>query len=251
MAAATPYDIDGRPAGDGGGAARHRRRRRRRYRRIRDGFLDLQYRAQSMQLGDYEATHDVARPGRAGARRARRERHRRPARQVLERLVRPSPTRPRTWPPARRWSSRPASSPRSFKDLDSQLTTINSQATAEYASLTGADRRRQVDRPTRSPSSTVRSSSRSPTATSRTTCSTAATCCSTSSRRSHRCRSPTWATARSRSTSATRPRRSSTTATVTWPQTLTAPGGKLGALLSDLRDHRHSPAARSSPTAPT
>src|SRR5215204_857389 len=55
MAAATPYDIE---AGllVGGGAMLGGGVDIQAFRRIRDGFLDLQFRAQSMSLGGYEAT---------------------------------------------------------------------------------------------------------------------------------------------------------------------------------------------------
>src|SRR3954465_79151 len=74
------------------------------YRRIRDGFLDLQYRAQNMSLGEWQgaprhprrgeggparpARRGAPRPGRGRPERARRRRHQRAARQALERLGR-------------------------------------------------------------------------------------------------------------------------------------------------------------------
>src|ERR671916_685113 len=55
MAAATPYDIEAGLLVDGGGAMLGGGVDIQAFRRVRDGFLDLQFRAQSLQLGEHEA----------------------------------------------------------------------------------------------------------------------------------------------------------------------------------------------------
>src|ERR1700710_2566256 len=56
MAAATPYSVEAGLLVDGGGAMLGGGVDIQAFRRIRDAFLDLQYRAQSMSMGSYEAT---------------------------------------------------------------------------------------------------------------------------------------------------------------------------------------------------
>ena len=57
------------------------------FRRIRDQFLDLQYRGQNTSVSDWKAQTEALDTRRAGARGARRQRHQRPALEVLERVV--------------------------------------------------------------------------------------------------------------------------------------------------------------------
>jgi len=138
MAAATPYEIEAGLLVDGGGAMLGGGVDIQAFRRIRDGFLDLQFRAQSMSLGGYDATTSALQ-------------------QVEEGLSEPGENGiaaqlDKYWSA---WSA-VANNPEnlatrqnlveqgrilagSIKDLDARLSTINSQVTAEYASLTGAN----------------------------------------------------------------------------------------------------------------
>src|SRR3954471_16108110 len=107
------------------------------YRRIRDAFLDLQYRAQAMQVGDQQARSTqldqvelvLAEPGDSG---------------ISSQLAQfwngwadlsNSPddvaARQALIEQAKNLSA-------AFKTVDTQLTTVKAQATAEYAALTGA-----------------------------------------------------------------------------------------------------------------
>ena len=58
-----------------------------RFRRVRDQFVDLQYRAQNTNLGEWAARTETLDRAELGAHRARRERHQRAARAVLGRVV--------------------------------------------------------------------------------------------------------------------------------------------------------------------
>ena len=138
MAAATPYEIEAGLLVDGGGAMLGGGVDIQAFRRIRDGFLDLQFRAQSMSLGGYDATTSALQ-------------------QVEEGLSEPGENGiaaqlDKYWSA---WSA-VANNPEnlatrqnlveqgrilagSIKDLDARLSTISSQVTAEYASLTGAN----------------------------------------------------------------------------------------------------------------
>src|SRR3954451_8212305 len=107
------------------------------YRRIRDSFLDLQYRAQAMQVGDQETRSTqldrvalvLAEPGDNG---------------ISSQLA-------QFWNGWADLSNSPddiaarqalidqaKNLAASFKSVDTQLTTVKSQATAEYTALTGA-----------------------------------------------------------------------------------------------------------------
>jgi flagellar hook-associated protein 1 FlgK len=106
------------------------------YRRIRDGFLDLQYRAQAMQVGDQETRStqldqvelSLSEPGDNG---------------IASQLA-------KFWNGWADLSNSPddiaarqalidqaKNLAASFKTVDTQLTTVKSQATAEYTGLTG------------------------------------------------------------------------------------------------------------------
>src|SRR3954463_13322355 len=106
------------------------------YRRIRDGFLDLQYRAQSMQVGDQETRSTqldqvelvLSEPGENG---------------ISSQLA-------KFWNGWADLSNSPddvaarqalidqaKNLAASFKSVDTQLSTVKSQATAEYAAITG------------------------------------------------------------------------------------------------------------------
>ena len=108
------------------------------YRRIRDQFLDLQYRAQAMQVGEQRDDVAPARPGRARARRAERERHLEPD----------SPSSGTPGPTSSNSPERPGRAPgavdqaknlaAAFRSLDDQLTAVKAQTAGEYASLTDA-----------------------------------------------------------------------------------------------------------------
>src|SRR6266576_462128 len=107
------------------------------YRRIRDSFLDLQYRAQAMQVGDQETRSTqldqvelaLSEPGDNGI-----------AAQLAQFWngwadLSHSPddvaARQALIEQAKNLAA-------SFKTVDTQLTTVKSQATAEYTALTGA-----------------------------------------------------------------------------------------------------------------
>jgi flagellar hook-associated protein 1 FlgK len=136
MAAATPYDIEAGLLVDGGGAMLGGGVDIQAFRRIRDGFLDLQYRAQSMALGSYEGTSSaleqveqgLSEPGQNGI----------------------SAQLDKFWSA---WSS-VANNPENLatrqnlveqgriltgaiQDLNGRITTIENQVNAEYASITG------------------------------------------------------------------------------------------------------------------
>ena len=134
--ASTPYDIEAGLLIDGGGAQLGGGVDIQAFRRIRDGFLDLQYRAQSLRLGEYEGTtkamaqieDGLSEPGANG---------------IAAQLD-------KFWSA---WSS-VANSPESLatrqalveqaktlsaaiQDLDARITQVSSQTTAEYAAITG------------------------------------------------------------------------------------------------------------------
>jgi flagellar hook-associated protein 1 FlgK len=137
MATATPYDIEAGLLIDGGGAQLGGGVEIEAFRRIRDGFLDLQYRAQSLRLGEYEGT------SKAMA-------------QIEEGLSEPG-TNGISAQLDKFWSawSNVANAPENLatrqalveqaktlagaiKDLDARITQISTQTTAEYAAITGA-----------------------------------------------------------------------------------------------------------------
>jgi len=137
MAAAAPYDIEAGLLVDGGGAMLGGGVDIQAFRRIRDGFLDLQYRAQSLRLGEYDATasslqqieEGLSEPGENGI-AAQLDKFWSSWSSVAnnpENLA----TRQNLVEQARILSG-------AIKDLDARITTIKGQATAEYASITGA-----------------------------------------------------------------------------------------------------------------
>ena len=136
MAAATPYDVEAGLLVDGGGAQLGGGVDIQAFRRIRDGFLDLQFRAQSLRLGEYEGTaralsqveDGLSEPGTNG---------------IAAQLD-------KFWSS---WSS-VANAPENLAtrqalveqaktlagaihDLDARITQIKAQTSAEYASITG------------------------------------------------------------------------------------------------------------------
>jgi flagellar hook-associated protein 1 FlgK len=137
MAAATPYDIEAGLLVDGGGAMLGGGVDIQAFRRIRDGFLDLQYRAQSMNLGSYQASTSamsqvedgLSEPGTNGI-SAQLDKFWSAWSNVAnnpENLA----TRQALVEQAKTLSS-------SISDLDARITTIKTQVTQEYASITGA-----------------------------------------------------------------------------------------------------------------
>src|SRR5215204_1694344 len=189
MAAATPYDIEAGLLVDGGGAMLGGGVDIQAFRRVRDGFLDLQFRAQSLRLGEYSGTasamsqveEGLSEPGENG---------------IAAQLD-------KFWSS---WSA-VANAPENLatrqnlveqakvlagaiKDLDARISTIKSQVSAEYSSITG-------------PSGDIKSTADEI--------------------------SKLNAAINVNFGDAATPLVDD--ATVTWPQALTAPGGKLGALL--------------------
>jgi flagellar hook-associated protein 1 len=137
MAAATPYDIEAGLLVDGGGAMLGGGVDIQAFRRIRDGFLDLQFRAQSLRQGEYEATasamaqveEGLSEPGANGI-AAQLDKYWSAWSAVAnnpENLA----TRQNLVEQARILAG-------SIADLDARITTISSQVSAEYASITGA-----------------------------------------------------------------------------------------------------------------
>jgi len=138
MAAATPYDIEAGLLVDGGGAMLGGGVDIQAFRRVRDGFLDLQFRAQSLRLGEYSGTasamsqveEGLSEPGENGI-AAQLDKFWSSWSSVAnnpENLA----TRQNLVEQARILSG-------AIKDLDARLTTITSQVNAEYASITGAN----------------------------------------------------------------------------------------------------------------
>jgi flagellar hook-associated protein 1 FlgK len=138
MATATPYDIEAGLLIDGGGAMLGGGVDIQAFRRIRDGFLDLQFRAQSLRLGEYEGTasamaqveDSLSEPGTSGI-SAQLDKFWSAWSAVAnnpENLA----TRQNLVEQARILSG-------AIKDLDARITTISSQVSAEYASITGAN----------------------------------------------------------------------------------------------------------------
>jgi flagellar hook-associated protein 1 FlgK len=138
FAAATPYTIEAGLLVDGGGAQLGGGVDIQAFRRIKDGFLDLQYRAQSLRLGDYQTTTSATQ-------------------QIEDGLSEPgengiSAQLDKFWSS---WSA-VANNPENLatrqnlveqaktlagaiKDLDTRLNTVKGQLSAEYASITGAN----------------------------------------------------------------------------------------------------------------
>ena len=138
MAAATLYDIEAGLLVDGGGAMLGGGVDIQAFRRVRDGFLDLQFRAQSLRLGEYSGTasamsqveEGLSEPGENGI-AAQLDKFWSSWSSVAnnpENLA----TRQNLVEQARILSG-------AIKDLDARLTTITSQVNAEYASITGAN----------------------------------------------------------------------------------------------------------------
>jgi flagellar hook-associated protein 1 FlgK len=134
--AATPYDIEAGLLIDGGGAQLGGGVDIQAFRRIRDGFLDLQYRAQSLPLGSYEATakamgqieEGLSEPGTNGI-AAQLDKFWSSWSAVAnapENLA----TRQALVEQAKTLSA-------AIRDLDSRITAISTQTTAEYNAITG------------------------------------------------------------------------------------------------------------------
>ena len=98
------------------------------YQRVRDSYIDIQLRAQTMLKGYYEASR-TASARSSCARRAVRQRPLLAARQVLGRVAERRRTRRRTWRRGRRSRSRRASLADGFNSLSSQLSRSQSQTT--------------------------------------------------------------------------------------------------------------------------
>ena len=137
MAAATPYSIEAGLLVDGGGAQLGGGVDIQAFRRVRDGFLDLQYRAQSLRLGDFETTASglaqvesgLSEPGQNGI-AAQLDKFWSSWSSVAnnpENLA----TRQNLIEQAKTLAS-------TIKDLDSRITQVSTQLQAEYASITGA-----------------------------------------------------------------------------------------------------------------
>jgi flagellar hook-associated protein 1 FlgK len=137
MGSATPYDIEAGLLVDGGGAQLGAGVEVQQFRRIRDAFLDLQYRAQSLRLGEYEGTASAMA-------------------QIEEGLSEPG-TNGLAAQLDKFWSawSNVANAPENLAtrqalveqaktvastihDLDARITQIKAQTTSQYAAITGA-----------------------------------------------------------------------------------------------------------------
>ena len=109
------------------------------YRRIRDGFLDVQYRAQAARARRRRREGALARGRRPRARRAGRERHRPPARASSGARGRTSPTTRRASPARQSLIEQAKTVATAFADLDRQLATLAGPGRDELATLVAYD----------------------------------------------------------------------------------------------------------------
>ena len=139
------------------------------YRRIRDTFLDLQYRAQATRLGEEAGERRGPGPRRAGARRARPTTASTSSCRSSGARGATSPTRPTT-PAARQALIEQADAlADAFGTVDAQLELVGQQAAERVRRADRARAARSSRSAARSPRSTTRSSASSPPATRRTT----------------------------------------------------------------------------------
>jgi flagellar hook-associated protein 1 len=136
MTPARPYDVEAGLLVDGGGAQLGGGVDIQAFNRVRDGFLDLQYRAQSLRLGGYQTTSDalaqveqgLSEPGDNGISA------------LLNKFwsswadVANAPENPAT---RQALVEQAKTLSGAIQDVDTRLTTVANQVNAEYASLTG------------------------------------------------------------------------------------------------------------------
>jgi flagellar hook-associated protein 1 FlgK len=136
MAPATAYDIEAGLLTDGGGAQLGAGVDIQAFRRIRDGFLDLQFRAQSLRLGEYEATTSglaqiedgLSEPGTTGI-SAQLDKFWSSWSAVAN--------APETLATRQALVEQAKTLAGSIKDLDARITQVTAQMSAEYTSITG------------------------------------------------------------------------------------------------------------------
>jgi flagellar hook-associated protein 1 FlgK len=138
FAAATPYSIEAGLLVDGGGAQLGGGVDIQAFRRIKDGFLDLQFRAQSLRLGDYQTTTSatqqiedgLSEPGQNGI-----------AAQLDKFWSSWSAVanNPENLATRQNLVEQAKTLAGAINDLDTRLNTVKGQLSAEYASITGAN----------------------------------------------------------------------------------------------------------------
>ena len=116
------------------------------FRRIRDQFLDAQYRAQNTNLNDWKAQRRGARHRRALARRARRHRHQRPADEVLEVVVGPRRSRPTTTAAKQALVQQAGALTDSIHSVRSQMVAAQERREGQYDADRRPRRRGRQDR---------------------------------------------------------------------------------------------------------
>ena len=133
----TPYEVEAGLLTDGGGAHLGGGVDIQAFRRIRDGFLDLQFRAQSLKLGEYEATtgalaqieDGLSEPGENG---------------IAAQLDKywsawsAAANAPENLATRQNLIEQATTLAGAIKDLNARITTVSAQVTAEYNSITGA-----------------------------------------------------------------------------------------------------------------
>jgi flagellar hook-associated protein 1 FlgK len=138
FAAATPYSIEAGLLVDGGGAQLGGGVDIQAFRRIKDGFLDLQFRAQSLRLGDYQTTTSatqqiedgLSEPGQNGI-----------AAQLDKFWSSWSAVanNPENLATRQNLVEQAKTLAGAINDLDTRLNTVKGQLSAEYASITSAN----------------------------------------------------------------------------------------------------------------
>ena len=137
LTAAGPYEIEAGLLVDGGGAQLGGGTDIKEFRRIRDSFLDLQYRAQSLKQGEYEATTETLGQVENGLSE--------PGENGISALLNTfwsawskTANTPEIAATRQNLVDQAATLAGAIKDLDARLTTVKTQTLAEYNSITGA-----------------------------------------------------------------------------------------------------------------
>ena len=123
--------------------------------RIRNIYLDAQYRTQNSALSGAEHAGGSACAGAGRVQRTVERRDREPAVELLERLEQPRRTRPPAKPPKQGVVAAGEQLASAFNELSAQLSTVSAQAGEQYNALDRALRRsrrlRQPDRAAQRP----------------------------------------------------------------------------------------------------
>ncbi len=149
--------------------------------RIRNVYLDAQYRTQNSALSGASTQSEELAAGTERVQRTVELGDRQPAVGLLERVEQPRQLADQRSGQGGRGGGRPTAGHHAQRAQRAAARRSPPRPANSTNALTGAGGRSRKTTPTRSPSSTARSSSPKKRASSPTTCSTAATCCSTSS----------------------------------------------------------------------